>query len=663
MNYKNLCFVLAATILFSMALSLASAANELAFNQTSASLTLNHGTSGNALSFFLNNTLSNLNITNISFSSTSLTTGTYTISSGNITLPSNVSLIQYNSTSSLLTAYLAVPQYQAPGAYAGTITASGAISNGTATSAALAVTLTVNSTSALSLTTPAEVNKATNLSSFTITNTGNADLANINISYAASSIKDSASRQATLSFSPNNFDLAKSASKTINITSVIPSNMHVNDYSTAITANSSSGTSATATLKVISDYCRYGKNGTDAEILSIKDVSSDNDWEWKPLDKVDVEVNVRNNGDDDEDVTVELGLYDPEDKEFLDLDDNEKTVLIADGKSKAVEFTIEVPVDIKDINYRLYARAFYDDDERNQCSDRIDSSFYKEISIEKESRDVTIQNINVPSSVSCGETIEVTAKAYNIGKRDEDKVYVNLFNKELGINQNSDSFVLDELESKSLSFSITIPKNATEKDYTLNFKSYYDYDDYDDYDDNYDTSSTFTASLKVSGNCAASSQKDVSISSSLAEGSENVASGGKMKLKVSLTNIKDTETTYAITASDYQDWATIEKVEPSSLTLKKGESKDAYIYFDINGGASGEKIFKVKIGYDSQFKEQSLAVTIQKSTFGGITASAISENIKKNWLVWVIALVNIILIAGIIIVAVKLSKPRINVLE
>ncbi|MBI2046864.1 putative S-layer protein [Candidatus Pacearchaeota archaeon] len=657
MNYKNLCFVLAAMVLFSMALSLASAANELVFNQSSASLTLNHGTTANALSFFLNNTLANQNITNISFSATSLTTGTYTISSGNITLPANVSLIQYNSTSSLLTAYIAVPQYQQPGTYAGTITASG--TNGTSLTAQLSISLTVNSTSALSLSAPAEVNKAQNISSFTITNTGNVDLTNINISYGASSIKDSAGRQATLSFSPNNFDLAKSASRAINITSVVPSNMHVNDYSTVITANSSSGTSATAALKVISDYCRYGKNGTDAEILSIKDTSSDNDWEWKPLDKVDVEVNVRNNGDDDEDITVEIGLYDPQDNEFLDLDDNEKTVLIADGKSKALEFTIEVPTDIKDIDYRLYARAFYDDDEKNQCSDRFDSSFYKLASIEKESRDVTIQNINAPSSVSCGETVEITAKAYNIGKRDEDKVYVNLLNKELGINQNSDSFVLDELESKSLSFSIIVPKNATQKDYTLNLKSYYDYDEYDD---NYDASSTFTTLLKVSGSCITSSENDVSISASLADGSENIISGGKMKLKVALTNPKDAETTYTLSASDYQDWASLEKVEPSSLTLKKGESKDAYLYFDIKGDASGEKIFKVKIGYDSQFKEQSLAVTIKKSTLTGMV-SAFASNIKNNWVMLVLVLVNVVLIAGIILVAVKLSKPRVNVLE
>src|SRR3989338_5649596 len=142
-KFKNLYFILATIILFSMALPLASAANEFVFNQSSASLTLNHGTSANALSFFLNNTLSNLNITNISFSTTSLTTGTYTISSGNITLPANVSLIQYNSTSSLLTAYITIPQYQTPGAYAGTITASGTISNGTTTTASLAVTATV----------------------------------------------------------------------------------------------------------------------------------------------------------------------------------------------------------------------------------------------------------------------------------------------------------------------------------------------------------------------------------------------------------------------------------------------------------------------------------------------------------------------------------------
>src|SRR3989344_1807911 len=339
-THENLHFVLAALMLFGifiLSASLASAANELIFNQTSYSLSLNHATSG-AISFFLNNTLSNQNITNISFSSSVLTTGSYTISSGNVSLPSNITNIQYNSTSSVLSATIAVPSYQQPWTYAGTITASG--TNGTSLTAQLSISLTVNS---------------------------------------------------------------------------------------------SSGTTATTSLKVVSDYCKYGKNGTSVEILSLQDKSSETDWDWKPLDSVDIEVSVRNNGIDEEDITVQIGLYDPQDKEFVDLDKDEKTVSVGDGRSKDVEFTINVPVDIKDRNYRLYVRAFYDSDERGQCTDRIGSEFYRVINIDKESREMTLQSINIPGYVNCGESVDITAKAYNIGTRDEDKVYLSIYNKELGI--------------------------------------------------------------------------------------------------------------------------------------------------------------------------------------------------------------------------------------
>ena len=146
-----------------------------------------------------------------------------------------------------------IPQYTYAKAYPITINISGQNMSGNMSSAAKTITITVNENKGLSSSATAmSVSSAagtTKQATFAITNTGNVDLTNINISYGGSSIKDSAGRQATLSFSPNNFDLAKSASRAINITSVIPSNMHVNDYSTAITANSSSGTTATAALR------------------------------------------------------------------------------------------------------------------------------------------------------------------------------------------------------------------------------------------------------------------------------------------------------------------------------------------------------------------------------------------------------------------------------
>lgn len=656
-THENLHFVLAALMLFGifiLSASLASAANELIFNQTSYSLSLNHATSG-AISFFLNNTLSNQNITNISFSSSVLTTGSYTISSGNVSLPSNITNIQYNSTSSVLSATIAVPSYQQPGTYAGTITASG--TNGTSLTAQLSISLTVNSTSSLSLTSPAELNRAQNNSSFTITNTGNVDFTSINLSYDAASIRDSAGRQATLAFSSNLFDLSKGASRTINITSDIPSNLYLEDYTTTITANSSSGTTATTSLKVVSDYCKYGKNGTSVEILSLQDKSSETDWDWKPLDSVDIEVSVRNNGIDEEDITVQIGLYDPQDKEFVDLDKDEKTVSVGDGRSKDVEFTINVPVDIKDRNYRLYVRAFYDSDERGQCTDRIGSEFYRAINIDKESREMTLQSINIPEYVNCGESVDITAKAYNIGTRDEDKVYLSIYNKELGISQNSNSFLLDEGDSEVVTFSISVPKNSTEQNYTLTFKAYYDYDEDDD---SYDLTSTFTEQLKVSGQCTASVSRDVSISASLAEGYENAIAGSTMKLKVTLTNPKDTETTYSISASGYEDWAKLDRVEPSTLTLEKGESGSAYLYFKIDGDASGEKIFKAKITYDSQVKEQSLAVTIQKSTLSAF-ASSLGENITSNKAVWILVTLIVVLVVLIILVSVARAKPKVSV--
>jgi len=115
----------------------------------------------------------------------------------------------------------------------------------------------------------------------------------------------------------------------------------------------------TIILNFISGFCEIGELREEItegerylEIVSIKDKSSDDDWEWKPRDEVDIDVKVKfrsDDEDDDIDAIIEIGLYDTEDKEFIDLDnedDLEREISLDEGES-----TTEIMKMVKKIHF------------------------------------------------------------------------------------------------------------------------------------------------------------------------------------------------------------------------------------------------------------------------------------------------------------------------
>jgi len=54
-------------------------------------------------------------------------------------------------------------------------------------------------------------------------------------------------------------------------------------------------------------------------------------------------------------------------------------------------------------------------------------------SIVIESDFVVLDNFDIPDTVQCGDTVTITADAWNIGDNDQDEVSIFVTNKELGI--------------------------------------------------------------------------------------------------------------------------------------------------------------------------------------------------------------------------------------
>ena len=464
-----------------------------------------------------------------------------------------------------------------------------------------------------------------------------------------------------------------STTVTISWTSLSPTGTDLEDLALGTFSRSivvTDGTdNETITVQFISSFCDIGnveepidEGKRKLEIVRVRDKSSDEDWEWKPLDEVEVEVKVKFESDDendDIDAVIEVALYDSEEKDFVDLEDEdelEREVSLDEGESLTESFIVKVPVeDVEDSSgrYKLYVKVYEDGDEDVVCVDKADSDYYQDIRIEKESYEVIVDDIEVTTPAPCGEEVQVSARVYNIGNHEEDRVKVTLYNRDLGINMESESFSLDEGDSKRVFFNFIVPDGTEEKSYILKLHASYRYRSSTEiYREESDVED---AALKVEGNCEIEKDLGASITAEL---DSDVIAGEQLVVKGTIRNTGAEETTYNIDVTGHSSWAELENIDPETITLDAGKSKNFFIYLNIDEDAEGEQFFTIEASYDGETTEQEVSIVLEEAKAAGITGATISEHLSKNWFIWVIVAINIILIIAIILVARRIVTTR-----
>lgn len=527
----------------------------------------------------------------------------------------------------------------------------------------------------ISLSTPDALSKAKNTTVLTITN-----LASSNSTYNITiqtpiNISDGQGNAVSISLSQSTItNLVNGSSANVNLYyTSLPSSFTFGTFSTTVFASvvGNSSINSSATLSFVNSFCDYGdapSNATWLEIVRVDDETLDNEdeWDWAPLDDIEVSVKISNRYNSDLDVTVEYGLYNPGTRQFIDLDEDTIDVSIDDGKSKEVTIAFRVPADIDArSDYRFYVKAYKEGSEAVICADKEGADYYQPVEISKESNAVILDDFSMDSSAFCGEEVELNAKAYNTGKDDEDNVLITFYNKELGVNMKQVMENLDEGDSDSVRFSFTVPTNATEKTYSFELKTYFKYDDDNsgcsveedvacyDKDSLDDLEKTFKVSLNVAGNCIkpVNTTDKVDITASL-ESKEAVAGKG-LVIKANIKNSGTASQTYNVLVSGIETFALLQKIEPQSFTLDAGQSKDILITLKADDDAEGDYTFNIKTVYGSKTKEQPVSLTIQAKS--GIFNS-LSNAFSGNWFIWLIVAVNVLLIVIIIIALVRIAK-------
>jgi hypothetical protein len=433
------------------------------------------------------------------------------------------------------------------------------------------------------------------------------------------------------------------------------------EYPIVLTANDGNSltSDATTTLTFISsDFCESVKNEgklktSIEDIQVIGDNSFGEDSDWFLFDEIEVEVLVENNGDEDvNNVVLEWGLYNTQSKswtievdEETDFDlnsDDEETVMITFTLNDKLDVDLE---DLEEGDYVFYVRAIGEiDDGTYEGNDTcLSDSQTNSLTLDKDF--VILNNIQLPELVQCNSEVQISANAWNIGSKDQDEVYVNVYNKELGIDQDVDLGDIDSYDSSDFNFNLQLPEDIKEKKYYLTLTVYDDSDDVYENDNN--DEAVFIVPLNVQGSCVLAK---ASVTAVLESGGET---GKLMVVKATIANTGDKTNTYTLNAVGYTEWASSVALDKSSLTLDAGKSEEVLLSFDVKKEVIGTNLFNLEVLSDNELVvSQPVQVEITKKKFG-INTDFLAGN---NKYIWGIGILNLILVIFIIIIAVKLSK-------
>jgi hypothetical protein len=449
-----------------------------------------------------------------------------------------------------------------------------------------------------------------------------------------------------------------------------------NSYSGSLIITNTDDSADTMNLPIsfISTFCKYGEVGGDLVISDFKvDNDDGDDNEWSPLDKITVEVEVSNDGDDKiRDVRVEIGLYNSDGKNLIkdmdDLDDEEIDLgSIKDGDDDTAIFTFTVPADFESETYRFVVKAYSDDlGEKEMCishSSDLGNTYYETIDVERESDEenhIVVTNVRVtPDPSMCGEKLQLTAELFNIGDEDyEEQVKVTLQNRELGIDM--ERIIrgdFDQGDSETFDFELDIPQDADEKMYVLEFRTYYDYDEDDDV---YEIVSEqrFAKTITVQGGCVdEEGEAQLIISAELDSETPEAIEGKQVVIKATLTNTGDAEETYTVTLSGNSAWSSLSSIDPQIVTLPAGTSKVVNIILTLDENSAGNQDFIIKTT-SSKDKTVEQRVALNVIPEDEVDLGPFVEHLRNNWFIYLIVLINIILIIAIIAVVRRMVSPR-----
>ena len=416
---------------------------------------------------------------------------------------------------------------------------------------------------------------------------------------------------------------------------------------------------------ILSSFCEDENNGdlnVELRNINIDEGFGDDDAYWYPLDKISFDLDVENEGSwDVENIEIKICLLDTDsgkcviDEDDMDLEDDDFDLDEDDDVTIVVEFEVN-PRELTDGNndYILYAKAIgkVDDSDSIFDGDKTCSADSKEIEIRTNEEFIIIDNMNIvdltnpddDGKVSCGSKAQITADVWNVGdsKIDEDKIFVEIYSKDLGINEVIDFQDISSLDSEELSITVDIPEDLEKNFYGILFTVYDDdnLEEKDIYENSEDDNAEFDYVIEISS-CIAGAAKP-SISASL---SSDAKVGEELVITATITN-EGSDGTFVISAENFESWAELVSVNPQVSTIDRDDSTQVII--TLKPTNAGTQSFMIKTSADGEESTQSVSVSIadRDSILDGVS----------NTMLYLIVGIAVVLILIVLALIVRISR-------
>lgn len=559
----------------------------------------------------------------------------------------NLVLQPGENSSAVLTATLNVEEYNtSQGSYSGDLGGKFNTSNGLSTLKNIdskSLSITVDTDNSISIS-DGKIGANDNSTVITVKNTGN--------TYQSIDLNQSGNFE--VEFNNTNFGLNPGEEEKV-LASLLTSRNNLKLGSNSIdTKADSETTSDSGKITLENSYCDCENPGDlDITIDDFSVIKGMGDEEsWYPLDTIEVEIEVENNGNwDIEDIELEWGVYDSSEDDFI-IEETEKDFDLDEGDDKTLtlEFQLDDPDDYEDKDYVFYAKATGEVDDSDSEYDGnetcVETSEETEIIIEDDL--VIMGESSMSETAPCNSKVEIFADIWNIGEDDQEDVMVRIFNSELGIDKKISFDEIDALEKETLESSFDIPDDAEEETYSIKLVVY----DEDErvYENDEDEEAVSEFPLKIEGGCISSLEKTTIINAELK--SEGI-SGKEIEIVADIKNTDNKTKTYTIDASNYENWADLKDMNTTTFVLDKDESAKILITMNVNDDVSGDKTFDLLVSSNEMTLTQPVTVDIEKDTS---LWSKLKNSLSGSTSIWGIAIINIILIIVIIIVVIRLLR-------
>lgn len=448
------------------------------------------------------------------------------------------------------------------------------------------------------------------------------------------------------------------ANNIVDVTGCMDPNANNYDSTATINATCTYDEITADTFCELEDFTEKGDLEISDFDVNNKGEGSDDEWEF--LDQIEIAVDVENTGNDDiDDVEVKIVILDDK----IELGGNDVTndfdfedeVLTDIGKLKdddeeSVTFLIEeLSSDLDDGTYYMYIMAYEDGNEAEQCTSEIDSGdFYYSFDIESVDYEDSIvvkgsEFEEIIDTYCDQKNLEITVPVYNLGDEEEERILVNLYDSEMGIDEYIVIEDLDNGDKEIVTFFINVPSDLAKEKYNLDVIVSFDWDDDEDDEDplSYDEENS-EASIRL--NILGCKVAAPSITASLDSATEL---GQNLIVKTTITN-NGNLADFVIAPMEFESWADLVSVTPGKATIASGNTQE--IIITLSPKEAGAHTFKISTIVDGEIYNQPVSVKISEEP-GMFSSLGLS-----NTMLYLIAGIAALLVLIFFVLIVKVAR-------